>query len=88
LDPDFASGILSYTVDVTNNVDSVIISATKSDPNAVISAFGSVIAASGTPTGHVSVPLKGKRTEVDITVHAQDGLSTKTYTITILRSRR
>ncbi len=88
LDPDFASGILSYTVDVTNNVDSVIISATKSDRNAAMSAFGSVIAASGTPTGQVSVPLKGKRTEVDITVHAQDGLSTKTYTITIIRSRR
>jgi hypothetical protein len=88
LDPDFASGILSYTVDVTNNVDSVIISATKSDPNAIMSAFGSVIAASGTPTGQVSAPLKGKRTEVDITVHAQDGLSTRTYTLTILRSRR
>ncbi len=88
LDPDFASGILSYTVDVANNVDSVIISATKSDPNAVMSAFGSVIAAAGTPTGQVPVTLRGRRVKVDITVTAQDGLSTKTYTITVIRSRR
>ncbi|BFU89681.1 MAG: hypothetical protein NTAFB01_08680 [Nitrospira sp.] len=88
LDPDFASGILSYRVDVANNVDSVIISATKSDPNAVMSAFGSVIAAAGTPTGQVPVTLRGRRVKVDISVTAQDGLSTKTYTITVIRSRR
>lgn len=88
LDPDFASGILSYTVHVTNNVGSVIISATKSDPNAVMFALGSVIAAAGTPTGQVSIPLRGRRTEVGMTVTAQDGLSTKTYTITVIRSRR
>ncbi len=40
LDPDFASGILDYRVDVAHNVDSVIISATKSDPNATMFAFG------------------------------------------------
>jgi hypothetical protein len=88
LDPDFGSGILTYTVDVANDVDSVIISATKSDLNAVMSAFGSVIAAAGTPTGQVSVPLSGRRTTVDITVTAQDGVTTKTYTITVTRSRK
>jgi hypothetical protein len=69
-------------------VDSVIISATKSDPNATMFAFGAVIAAAGTQTGQISVPLGGKRTEADITVTAQDGLSTNSYTITIIRSRR
>ena len=88
LDPDFASGILSYTVDVADNVDDVNISATKSDPNAVMSAFGSVIAAAGTQTGHVSVTLKRRRTEVDMTVTAQDGVNTKTYTMTVIRSRK
>jgi hypothetical protein len=88
LDPDFASGILNYKVDVANDVDSMIVSATKSDPNAVMSAFGSVIAAAGTPTGQISVPLSGRRTKVDITVTAQNGLSTKTYSITVTRSRR
>ena len=88
LDPNFASGILNYRVAIANNVDSVTISATKSDPNAVISAFGSVIAAAGTPTGQVSAPLRGRRTEVDMTVIAQNGVSTKTYTITVIRSRQ
>ncbi|MCS6305048.1 MAG: cadherin-like beta sandwich domain-containing protein [Nitrospira sp.] len=88
LDPDFASGILNYTVDVANDVDSVIISATKSDSNAEMSALGTVIAAAGTQTGQVSVPLRGRRTGVDITVTAQDRMSTKTYTITVTRSRR
>ena len=88
LDPDFASGILDYRVDVANTVDSVIISATKSDPNATMFAFGSVIAAAGTTTGQVSVPLNGKRTEADITVTAQDGVSSTPYTMTIIRARR
>ena len=88
LDPDFASGILDYRVDVAHNVDSVIISATKSDPNATMFAFGSVIAAAGTTTGQVSVPLSGKRTEADITVTAQDGVSSTPYTITIIRARQ
>ena len=88
LDPDFASGILDYTVDVDNDVDSVIISATKSDPNAVMFASGTVIAAAGTPTGQVSVPLRGRRTEADITVTAQDGVNTNSYIITVIRARR
>lgn len=88
LDPDFASGIQDYRVDVANNVDSAIISATKSDPNAVMSAFGSVVAGAGTSMGQVPVQIRGRRTEVEITVTAQDGVSRKTYTITFLRSRR
>lgn len=88
LNPEFASGIQTYGVDVDNDVDSVIISATKSDPNAVMSSFGSVIAAAGTKTGQVSVQLRGRRTEVDIIVTAQDGVNTKTYSLTVIRSRR
>ena len=88
LDPDFAPGILNYTVSVANDVDSVLISATKSDENATLSALGSVIAAAGTPTGQMSVTVRGRRTEVGVTVIAQNGLSTKTYRLTIIRSRR
>jgi hypothetical protein len=87
LDPDFASGIENYRVDVADNVDSVLISATKSDPNAVMSALNAVIAAAGTPAGQVSIPLNRRRTAVDITVTAQNGVSTRTYTITVIRSR-
>ena len=88
LDPDFAANIMNYSVSVANDVDSVSISATKSDPDATLSALGSVIAAAGTPTGQVAVIVRGRRTEVALTVIAQDGLSTKTYGLTIIRSRR
>lgn len=88
LDPDFASGIQDYRVDVDDDVDNVTISATKSDPNAVMSAFGSVIAPAGTRTGQLFVSLRGRRTGVDIAVAAQDGVNTRTYSITVIRSRR
>jgi hypothetical protein len=88
LNPDFSSGIQDYRVDVDDDVDNVTISATKSDPNAVMSAFGSVIAPAGTRTGELFVSLRGRRTEVDITVTAQNGVSAETYSLTVVRSRR
>lgn len=87
LDPAFSSDTLDYRVTVTSDVDRVTISATKSDPNAVLSALGSIIAAAGTPTGQISVPVRERRTEVDLTVTAQDGVTTRSYAISI-RSRR
>lgn len=87
LEPEFASETLSYRVTVENDVDSVTVSATKSDPNAVLSAFGSVIAPAGTSTGQISIPLNGRRTEVELTITAQDSVTTRSYAITI-RSRR
>lgn len=87
LDPEFASETLSYRLTLPGNVDRVTISATKSDPNAVLSSLGSIIAAAGTPTGQVSIPLSGRRTEIDLTVTAQNGVTARSYTINI-RSRR
>lgn len=88
LDPTFSSDTLSYRVTVASDVERVTISATKSDPNAVLSALDSVIAAAGTPIGQISVPLEERRTNVDLTVTAQDGVTTRSYVITIIRSRR
>jgi Cadherin-like beta sandwich domain len=87
LDPEFSSDTLSYRVTVASDVERVTISATKSDPNALMSALGSIIAAVGTQTGQVSVPLRGRRTEVDLTVTAQDGVTTRSYTI-FIRTRQ
>ena len=87
LDPAFSSDTLSYRVTVADDVERVTISATKSDPNAVLSALGSIIAAAGTQTGQVSVPLRGRRTELELTVTAQDGVTTRSYAI-FIRSRR
>ena len=88
LDPAFSSETLSYRVTVASDVERVTISATKSDPNAVLSAVGSIIAAAGTPSGQISLPISDRRTEMDLTVTAQDGVNTRSYVITIIRSRR
>lgn len=89
LDPPFAASNLSYTVNVAAVVDSITVSATKSDPTAVMSALGSVIARAGTPTGSLTVPLGlGVSTPVAITVTAQNSVSAKTYTILVNRPSR
>ncbi len=84
LAPVFAQDTLNYTVDVDNDITSVTVSATKADPNAVMS--GSVTAGAGTATGQATIQLgePGSRTEVAITVTASVGIS-KTYRITVSR---
>ena len=84
LAPAFASSTLDYTVNVATNVTSFTVSATKSDPNAVMS--GSLTAGAGVATGQASIPLggPGTATPVTITVTAPNG-SAKTYAITVNR---
>ena len=87
LDPSpFDPNQVTYTVSVDNSVNNLLISATKSDPQATMSALGSVIAAPGTPSGPVIVPLSGTITEVVILVIAQDMTSQTSYTITVIQS--
>jgi hypothetical protein len=83
LSPAFDSGMTTYTAEA-GATDSVTVSATKADPNAVMSAQGSVIARAGTPTGQVTIAPPG--TEVVIAVSAQDQASTTQYTITVNRA--
>lgn len=86
LDSPFDANDLSYKVDVANNVTSVTISATKSDPNAVM-LIGSVTVPAGTPSGSApNIPLggPGSATPVSIVVTAQNG-NPKTYLVTVSR---
>ena len=86
LNPVLAPGIVNYTVKVGLLVGSVTITATKTDPNAIMSSLGSVIAAAGAPIGRVTVsPALGVGTTVDLTLIAQDGINRTTYTITVTR---
>ncbi len=79
--PPFAPSTLTYTVVVDITVGSVVVSATKADPDAVMSALGSVIAPKGIPIGQVTIsPGQGP---VSIIVVAPDG-SQKTYTISVV----
>jgi Cadherin-like beta sandwich domain len=89
LNPGFAAGTLNYTVTVPASVDSLTVTATKSDPNAGMSASGAEIAPAGVATGSVSSSLGlGTTTLFTITVIAQDGVSTRPYTITVFRDAR
>jgi hypothetical protein len=82
--PDFASSTTTYSVDVPFSVDSVTVSATKADPNAVMS--GDVTAGTGVATSEATFPLFPLiPRSVSITVTATNGES-KTYTITITRA--
>jgi hypothetical protein len=86
LAPAFAAGTLDYTVNVATDVTSVDVSATKADPNAVLS--GSVPnPGAGQATGQATISLNGPGTQtiVSITVTAPSGAS-KTYTITVNRA--
>ncbi|OQW34917.1 MAG: hypothetical protein A4E19_17065 [Nitrospira sp. SG-bin1] len=88
LSPPFSPGTVMYSVEVPAGIDRIIVSATKSDPNAVMSAFGSVIAAAGVAAGQATAPLGlGTTTSVAMTVTAPDG-SQKTYTIEVFRPSR
>ena len=84
LSPAFSADQLAYTVDVPTNISSVDVSATKADPDAVIS--GSLSAGTGQAGGQASIQLgtPGTTTAVSITVRAPDGTS-KAYSITVNR---
>jgi hypothetical protein len=85
--PGFVPSTLNYTVDVATNVSSVTVSATKSDPNAVM-LIGSVTVPASTASGQETFPLNGAGgppTPISVTVTAQNGVDAKTYTITVNR---
>lgn len=79
LDPAFSAGTTQYSVEVATDVTAVTVSATKSDPNAVIS--GDV-----QNDGQANILLDGPGTSktVSIAVAAPNGDS-KTYNITVNR---
>ena len=85
LAPAFSASQLDYTVNVATTVTQVNVSATKSDPNAVMS--GSLIAGAGVGTGQATIPLggPGSSTLITLLVAAQIGPS-KTYSVTVNRA--
>jgi hypothetical protein len=80
LSPPFDAGTLPYTVNVASGVNEVTVSATKADPNAVMSV-GSVTVPAGTATGQTTVPVNA--TPLSIAVTAPSGGAPRTYTITV-----
>jgi hypothetical protein len=80
----FAAGKTLYTVNVPYNVFSIIVTATASGQYATLTVNGAAIA-----SGQASAPISlaaGASTAVSIVVTAQDGTTTKTYTINVTRA--
>jgi len=80
--PGFSPSTLTYTVDVDTTVTSIDVSATKADPNAVISG--------DLPNeGQATILLDGPGTSrvISIIVTAQDTTTIKTYTVTVNRAQ-
>ncbi|MDH3637793.1 MAG: cadherin-like beta sandwich domain-containing protein [Gammaproteobacteria bacterium] len=84
LDQLFQSSQLDYTASVNYLVSSLQITAFSEDENASLTIAGSATA-SGTPSNPVSLDQGGNR--IVITVTAQDGVSTRSYTLGIVRQK-
>jgi hypothetical protein len=85
LSPGFSPNVLNY--EVSSSAGSLTVSATKSDPDAVMS--GSLSAGTGVATGQATIPLGGTGaiTRISIIVRAPNGTS-KNYTVTVSRPFR
>jgi uncharacterized delta-60 repeat protein len=82
LSPSFASGIMTYSATVPNSITSVTLTATLADPAATFTVNG----ASGTsssPSAPISLTVGSNPITVNVT--AADGVTTKTYNISVTR---
>jgi len=84
LTPGFSSGVTSYTRNLVNGVQAVTIVPTTNDPNATILINGTTSLASGATSNPLPVSV-GSNT-ITIQVTAQDGVTTQTYTLTLVRA--
>jgi len=84
LSPSFGSGTTVYTASVGNNVNSITVSPTTADGNAVVTVNG-VAVDSGAASA--SLPLVVGSNTIAVAVTAENGTTTKTYTITVTRAK-
>jgi hypothetical protein len=82
LAPTFDANLLSYTVDVTNNISDVMVTPTLQDPIATVTVDGQPVASGQTQS--VSLKGAGSITLINIVVTAQNGTE-KTYLVTVSR---
>jgi hypothetical protein len=82
INPDFQSGTTSYTLSVDNAVASSSVTPTISQSNATVTVNGAAVS-SGSASS--LIPLTVGKTVLTTVVTAEDGSTTKTYTVIILR---
>ena len=80
LSPAFASGTTSYSANVVSNSNVVTVTPTLADTTATAKVNG-VTVASGSASGPITLNTGGN--VITIVVAAQDGVTTKTYTVNV-----
>jgi len=83
LSPAFATGTNNYTDAVSNATSVITLTPATSDPNATIKVNG-IAVTSGTASG--SIALAAGANTINTVVTAQDGVSTRTYSIIVTRA--
>lgn len=83
LSPAFASATTAYTASVANSAASITVTPTSADANATLAVDGTAVA-SGSASG--AIALNAGSNTVTIVVTAQDGVTTKTYTVAVTRA--
>ncbi len=84
LDPTFDKATTAYDVDVAYDVESIDVTATLSDKNASMLVNGTE--ATSNVAEPVSLNASGQSTSIDVVVTAEDGETTETYTVTVIRA--
>ena len=84
LTPAFDSDTVSYTASVEHGVASVTVTPTVNESNAKVAVNGSGVI-SGSPSQTISLTV-GQSIDVNVVVTAQDGVTTRTYTIGVTRA--
>jgi len=82
--PPFDPATTNYTISVSNAVLSIAFTPTSEDPNAGQILVQGKVVASGTPSGPNG--LQVGNTTIKILARAQDGTTTKTYTVVVTRA--
>ncbi|WP_219132907.1 cadherin-like beta sandwich domain-containing protein, partial [Janthinobacterium sp. UMAB-60] len=83
LSPAFAAGTTSYTASVSNATTSLTVTPTVADASASVTVNG-VTVTSGTASGAIALNVGAN--SVTTVVTAQDGTTTKSYTVTVTRA--
>ena len=82
LSPAFSATQFTYDASVGDAVDSITVTATTTDNNAVLTVNGAVTT-SGSPSA--AVPLNTGANQIALVVTAEDTTTTETYTVTVTR---
>ncbi|WP_439541629.1 cadherin-like beta sandwich domain-containing protein [Hyphomicrobium sp.] len=83
LSPTFSASTTAYTASVASSVTSITVAATLVEPNATITVNGNLVT-SGNPSG--AIALNAGDNTITVVVTAQDGTTTKTFTVTVNRA--